>query len=102
MSKLLEKSDLIVKLSKPYAFEGETYEEVDLSGLENIKGADMLTALKNSGTGKTEVVPEMTMPYAFTMAAQVTGLPVEFFTGLPGRDCIKVKGRVSGFFFGGD
>ena len=98
-----EKMDLIVKLSKPYAFEGKNYEEVDLSGLENVNGANMVDALnKSGGSAKAAPVPEMSMPYAFTMAAQVTGLPVEFFMGLPGRDCIKIKNRVSGFFFGGD
>ncbi len=41
-----EPEDLVLKLSKPYVFEGRTYEELDLSGLENATAGDLARAAK--------------------------------------------------------
>lgn len=92
-----------VVLSKPYEYEGNTFESIDLVGLENLKTSDMIDAnkfLERSGT--FSLSPELTMEYACFMASKVTGKPIEFFYNLPPRDGIKVKNRVTVFFYGQD
>lgn len=37
----------LVKLSKPYKFEGQTYSEIDLSGLDSLTAEDMIAAEKH-------------------------------------------------------
>ena len=91
----------IVKLSKAYNFEGETIKTIDLSGLENITANDMIKAnkvLNNSGT--VTVLPETNLEYTLIIAASASGLPIEFFRTLVPRDAMKVKNRVTSFFFG--
>ena len=36
-----EENALVMKLDKPFTFEGQTYTEVDLSGLEDTTAADL-------------------------------------------------------------
>ena len=36
-----DQEDLVLRFKKPYFFEGETYTEVDLSGLEDLSAADL-------------------------------------------------------------
>lgn len=94
---------LIVKLSKPYYFEGQKYDGVDLSGLEDIKGRE-LTALEKA-FGKAGIVttmPETTATYAKLAATKATGLPAEFFEDLPGKEVRKIKTAVTRFFYDED
>jgi hypothetical protein len=96
-------NDYVLRFCKPYTFEGETYTEVDLSGIEDITATDMIAAQKViSKSGTVEVLPEMSMQYACVIAARVAKKPIEFFTGLPARDAIKLKNIVTGFIFGAD
>ena len=41
-----EESELILKLSKEYEFEGQNITQIDLRGLENINAGDMIQANK--------------------------------------------------------
>lgn len=96
-------NEYILRFGKPYRFEGEVYTEVDLSGIEDITAADMIAAQKVMSKGGTvEVLPEMSMQYACVIAARVAQKPIEFFTGLPARDAIRLKNIVTGFIFGAD
>lgn len=96
-------SDYVLRFCKPYTFEDETYTEIDLSGIEDITATDMIAAQKViSKSGTVEVLPEMSMQYACVIAARVAKKPIEFFTGLPARDAIKLKNIVTGFIFGAD
>lgn len=91
----------LVKFSRPYTFEGETYTEIDLSGLENVTAGDIIKV--NRQLKKVnEMVPELSTQFACYMAARVSHKPVEFFTRLPARDGMKVKNVVTGFIFGAD
>ena len=83
-----EENALVMKLDKPFTFEGQTYTEVDLSGLEDTTAADLQAV-------------EMTLEYAKFMAARVAHLPLEFFERLPAKEAIKLKGIVVGFLYGG-
>ena len=87
----------ILKLSKVYKFEDTTIGEIDMSGMENLTADDMIKANRVlSSSGNVSVLQE----YAITIAASATGLPIEFFKGLCPKDAIKVKNKVTSFFFG--
>ena len=85
----------LVRFSKPYTFEGQTYTEIDLSGMENLTTQDMVEAERY--LNRTKVIsstPEMTIGYACSIAATASGMPVEFFERLPVREAVKVKACV--------
>ena len=100
----IEESSMIVKFKKPYHFEGKEYTELDLSGMEDMTGADMIAVNKimQRTSAGIDVMPEVSVEYAFHFAARAAKLPVEFFTNLPPKESIKVKNRVMGFLFGSD
>lgn len=97
--------DLILTFGKPYVFEGQTYTELDLSGLEETNGGTLDAvgrAVRKKVRGLNEATLEMTMEYALYMAQRVTRKPAEFFDRMPARERIRLKGIVVGFLFGGD
>ena len=98
-----EDEPLTVKFSKPYRFEGQTFTEIDLSGLDKLNATDMCAAEKHlNRSGMFSPLPEMTAEYICFVAAQVAEQPIEFFKNLPPKDFIKVKNRITSFFFAGD
>lgn len=98
-----DEDELIVKFRKPYNFEGELFKELDLRGLENIRGRD-LTAIEKAfnKTGISSFVPESTTTYAKIAATKATGLPAEFFEDLPAAEVEKIKNAVVGFLYPND
>lgn len=101
---VVEENDMVIKFKKPYYFEGKEYTELDLSGMEDMTGADMIAVnkvMQRSSAG-IDVMPEVSVEYAFYFAAKAAKLPVEFFNGLSPRESMKVKNRVMGFLFGSD
>lgn len=94
----------VVKFNKPFIFEGKEYTEIDLSGVENLTGKDIIEAQKEYG--KTNLapnaMPELDVRYSFIIAQKVTKLPYEFFEQLPARECVKVRTMVTRGFFGED
>lgn len=95
--------EYVVVFAKPYTFEGKTYEKVDLSGLDNLTASDMIAANRVlDRTGSFTFLPEMSLEYACIIAAKAAKLPVEFFKGLHPKDAVKVKNRVTAFFYGTD
>jgi len=96
-------SDTLIKFSKPYVFEGQTYTEIDLAGLENLTARDMFDAEKYLfKSGIISPLPDQTSEYICFIAGRVAGQPVEFFKGLPPKDITRVKNKVSSFFYGED
>ena len=94
-------SDTLIKFSKPYVFEGQTYTEIDLAGLENLTARDMIDAEKYLfKSGIISPLPDQTSEYICFIANRATGRPVEFFKGLPTKDAVKVKNKVTSFFYG--
>ena len=85
-----------MKLSKVYDFEGAKVSEIDFSGLENLTANDMIKANKVLNTSGNVTVLE----YTLVIAASATDYPIEFYKQLAPRDAIKVKNRVTSFFFG--
>lgn len=100
-----EEVSMVIKFKKPYTFEKKEYTEIDLSGMDDLTGADMIAVnkiMKRSGSGGIDVMPEVSVEYACYFAARAAKLPVEFFMNLPPRELMKVKNRVMGFLFGSD
>ena len=95
---------LVIKFGKPYLFDRREYTEIDLSGMENLTGDDMVAINRNMARSLSgsAAVPEVSVEYACYFAGRAAKLPVEFFTGLPAREVLKVKNRVVGFLFGQD
>lgn len=91
----------IVKLKKPFKFEGNVYKEIDLKGLDDIKTVDMVDINRRMAkNGSFYVTPEITLEYALNIANLATGLPLEFFDQLPPYAAIAIKERVTSFLYG--
>ena len=92
--------DMYVKFSKPYVFEDDTYEGLDMSCLENLNTDDLTEIEKKFyKQGIASFNPENTATYAKIVAWKATGLPIEFFNQLPIKDMMKIKNRVVNFFY---
>ena len=91
----------VMKLNRPYQFKGKTYTEVDLNGVADLNSLHESEA-ENRMVRAGFVVTETTFNYLFAcvLASMATGLPEEFFTGLPLDEVLKVKNAVNdaGFF----
>lgn len=93
----------LFKFSKPYKFEGKTYTEIDFSGLDSLTAEDMIAAEKYlSRAGVISPIPEMTSEYVCFIASRISDQPIEFFKRLPPKDAVKLKNRITGFFYGED
>ena len=98
-----EENKYLIKFRKPFIFEDETYKEIDLSGLEVLSAKDMIQAQRTmERSGSINVLPEMSLEYACIFASKATKIPVEFFQALPPKEAIKVKNKVTNFFYGED
>ena len=100
-----EPEDLVLRFSKPYKFGGQEYNEVDLSGLEDVtagvlENVGKIAAKKNPGMNPA--LQEMSLTFCTCLAQRVAKLPLEFFEKLPAREAIKLKTMVTGFLYGGD
>lgn len=93
---------LVIEPKKPYVFEDEEYETIDLSGLEKLTMQDAIEAQKNVvGTGEDSVIlyaPEASQAFIDEMAAAATKKPVEFFNGMSIGLSDKVRTAVQSVF----
>lgn len=93
-------NDLLIKFNKPYTFEGKTYTEIDLSGIESISTKDLLAVDKlYYQTGNLAPQIEVTLAYTCIVASKVANKPLEFFNQLPAKEGIKVKTIVTNFLY---
>ncbi len=93
--------DMTIRLKKPIDFEGERYDRIDLSGLHEIKTADMIAINRRlTRSGNVDTSKEVSLEYAIHMANVATGLPLEFFEQLPPYAALAIRGRVTSFLFG--
>ena len=95
-----EPEDLVLRFGKPYKFGGQEYTEVDLSGLEDVtagvlENVGKIAAKKNPGMNPA--LQEMSLTFCTYLAQRVAKLPLEFFTGLPAKEAIKLKTLVTNF-----
>lgn len=95
-----EPDDYIIRFSKPYRFEGKNYAGVDLSGMQNLRAKDIWKIDRNyRNAGNLGVLKEMDNEYTCRVAAAASGMPVEFFMGMALADMVKVRTKVSDFFY---
>ena len=91
----------VMKLNKPYQFKGKTYTEVDLNGIADLNSLHESEA-ENRIVRAGFMVTDTAFNYLFAceLASMATGLPEEFFTGLPLDEVLKIKNAVNdaGFF----
>lgn len=96
--------DGVVVLDKPYSFKSkamsETVSEIDLSGVEELTSIDVSKAENEVlKTGIYSVNMKNFFAYSCALAARATGKPMEFFTGLPLHEAVKVRGAVNAASF---
>lgn len=90
-----------VKFSRPYVFEDETFEGIDVSCLEGLSARDIMEVEKRFyKLGIATVNPETTLAYAKIVLQKASGLPIEFFDDLPAKDMMQIKRKVVNFFYG--
>ena len=96
----------VIKLEKPYVFEGTEYTEIDLSGLDKLTVQDAIDAqLELTGQlftvilpeRSTVILPERSTAYIARLCAKAAGLPIEFFELLPVGAARKVRGAFTEF-----
>ena len=93
-----KKTEIVVIDSKKNEVEDDN---VVKFGMEKITANDLIKANKVlQASGVVTVMPETNLEYAMIIAASATGRPVEFFKGLAPRDAMKIKNKVTHFFFG--
>ena len=98
-----EENKYLIKFRKPFIWEDNTYTEIDMSGLEDLSAKDMIQAQRTmERSGSINILPEMSLEYACIFASKATKMPVEFFQALPPKEAIKVKNKVTNFFYGED
>lgn len=95
---LNKKNPLLIKLNRPHQFEGETYSEIDLSGLEELTTVDLLDADKQFAASESfSFMNEMSLGYLIIVASKATKKPVEFFEQMAASNVLKVKNCVMTF-----
>lgn len=93
--------DGILKLRKPYTFEGKVYTEIDLTALADMTVADLKAVARFAGKPASgDLAPEVSFAYAIALASRKCGLPMEFFDRLPASEGMRIKNRVMGFLLG--
>lgn len=91
----------VMQLETPYFFDGKEYREINLSGVADLNSMQE-SAAENHIAREGFVVTETSFNYLFAcvIASMATKLPVEFFTGLPICEAVKLKNAVNdGDFF---
>lgn len=103
------KDPLVFSLSRPAEFEGKSYSEINLRALNDWTCDDLVKVTKayNQATGGSAnpmdvILPEANLEYVEFVAAKATGLPLEFFKGLPAREAGKLRTAVIAFFHPAD
>ena len=94
---------MYIKFKKPYLFEGETHEGIELN-LDGLKGSDLEKAQEIIAAQKKNpgnLVPELSKVYCAQLAALSAKVPCDFISGLPAKDYAKVTLEVQNFLFDG-
>ena len=86
----------VLKLNKPFTFEGMEYTEIDLSGLASLTAMNESEA-ENLIAREGFAILETSSNYLYIccLAGMATGKPVKFFTGLPLCELVKLRNAVN-------
>lgn len=96
-------NEWLFKLKKPFTYEGETYTQIDFSGIENLSTEDyarLLTEYEKIYGNGTGIIPEYEMGFALMVSEKVTCLPRSLFLKLPAQEGGKIRRAVMNFFLG--
>lgn len=86
--------------SKPYEFEGKTYESLEFD-LATLTGADISAAKKEFvATGSFSPLPATDSDFCAILLARLVKQPIEFFAALPAREYCSLTQKVSNFLMG--
>ena len=78
----------IFELKRPVTFEGHKFEQLDLSGLEDLTGEEYATLLKEAERiDGADMVPEKSLTFAFLAAA---------------KDAARLRYKIGSFFLAED
>lgn len=86
----------VMKFGKPYIYKGETYTEIDLSGVANMTGMNVRQA-ENRMEEEDIRAAEKTLNYYYCclIASMATGKDVAFFLGLPLSEAVQLRAEVN-------
>lgn len=96
----------VLHLAKPFKFEGQSYETIDFSRLDELTGGDHMNAMNmasrmNQSNGVLQPpAPQLDTNYHYALASFATGLPVEAFAAMPYRAAFLVSGYIKNFTLG--
>lgn len=94
-----EEPQLIYQFGKPYIFEGNTYEDINLNGITRFTTRDMeyfdraLTRVGHSPQNKW-----FDTTYMKLIATRATGFPIDFFNTMPMKEFIEIEARIRAYF----
>jgi hypothetical protein len=89
-------SGTVLKLQKPYTYQGETYQQFDLSPIGEMSTLQEMAA-ENAVARAGFVITENSFNYLYAcvIAAMAVGQPKELFTGLPLKELVGLKNTVN-------
>lgn len=91
----------VMRLERPYLFDGREYREIDLNGIADLSSMHD-SAAENRMAREGFMVTETSFNYLYAcvIASMAAKLPEDFFTGLPLYETVKLKNAVNdaGFF----
>ena len=91
----------VMRLEKPYPFDGKEYKEIDLNGIADLSSMHD-SAAENRMAREGFMVTETSFNYLYAcvIASMAAKLPEDFFTGLPLYETVNLKNAVNdgGFF----
>ena len=94
--------ELLVRFIHPVTFEGAQIAEVDLSGLRDLTGQDLIDAERvwyaSGGRGNDQ--PELGYQAIALLCSRKSGKPIEFFLTLPILEARLVRNTVRNFLRG--
>lgn len=96
-----ETPELVVELSKIYAYDDEEINEIDLTGIDNISDKDQKKAMKlyRKIADNVSVNPEFTTDYAVAITHVLTEIPIEIIKQFSFKDKIRLKNAIMGFLY---
>mgnify|MGYP000094870676 CR=1 FL=1 len=88
----------IFELKRPVTFEGHKFEQLDLSGLEDLTGEEYATLLKEAERiDGADMVPEKSLTFAF-----LAGQPFDLFKKMGAKDAARLRYKIGSFFLAED
>lgn len=95
-----KENDFFVKFNKPYNFEGEVFEGIDLQNIVNLRTIDIIEVERRyTALQLADPIKEASIPYIALIAQVATGKPIEFFELLPFTEMLKLKIVITNSFF---